>query len=640
MQGRGISQKKLVKPTNLPGVRKRHTRLLLPATIQVGDEPEKSVNLFIDTGSEVDLIRGGVVAPKYLAPARRPLQLWAANSGVLAGGQKEVVVHIKIDAVDCDSKKKIAITTPTYLYEASTEDDITISLLWLAERGFDVCADRHGLMGHIDGHKVWVGGLEEEGLAPLDHQPVCVKSAHVKTGKRALDLFCGQKSAARVLERHGFQVETLDSDPKRDPSMCVNIMEWDYRAAYPSKYFHTIVAAPPCTEYSAAKWRPPRNPESADPVVKKTLEIIEYFQPEIWWLETPRNGLLARRDFMQSYPWVDCDHCQFEDLGYQKPTRFFGSKHLLSLKPVLCDGKSCPSLEAPEDCQAKKRLRHRKSLGGNQGSAKKEVTYYIPPELVEYVSGLGPQSPGVDAETPIGRVNAIDEQEETDPFILDPENLPKLERVRCMRLRAMPEVDFADDDPDEDDEVLWEVAKRIDIAEKNVCSVVGGDPPPADPLAILASELKDALIKEFGDTSLSGKYPKHPLPVRGPFGEGEIWLMPDAKPVSVPPFHLAGERRDALDSLVGKCIDQGKLETGRGPWNTPAFPVPKKVPGTYRLVQDLRPQNAVTIKDGHPLPRIGDMVFRQGKNRIWTVLDLVDGFHQMPLKRNTGTSLA
>ena len=101
----------------------------------------------------------------------------------------------------------------------------------------------------------------------------------------------------------------------------------------------------------------------------------------------------------------------------------------------------------------------------------------------------------------------------------------------------MPEVDFADDDPDEDDEVLWEVAKRIDIAEKNVCSVVGGDPPPAAPLAILASELKDALIKEFGDTSLSGKYPKHPLPVRGPFGEGEIWLMPDAKPVSVPPFH-------------------------------------------------------------------------------------------------------
>ena len=83
---------------------------------------------------------------------------------------------------------------------------------------------------------------------------------------------------------------------------------------------------------------------------------------------------------------------------------------------------------------------------------------------------------------------------------------------------------------------------------------------------------------------------------------------------------------------MGKCIDLHKLEPGKGAWNTPAFPVPKKTPGTYRLVQDLRPQNAATVKDGHPLPRINDMVHRQGKNTVWTVLDLVDGFHQMPLR--------
>ena len=369
------------------------------------------------------------------------------------------------------------------------------------------------------------------------------------------------------------------------------------------------------------------------PHSQKTLEIIEYLQPEIWWLETPRNGLLARRDYMQGYPWVDCDHCQFEDLGYQKPTRFFGSKHLSDLQSILCDGHKCPSLEAPEGGATKKRRRHRKALGGNQGCAKKEVTYYIPPSLVEYVTGLESLTHNGDIGTPSGRVSAINGVEDADPFTLDPENLEKLERVRCMRLRAIPEVVFPDENPDEDEEVLWEVAKRIDNAEKLVCSVVGEEVPPADPLDILASELKDALIKEFGDTSLSGKYPPHPLPVRGPFGEGEIWLEKGARPVSVPPFHLTGERRDALDKLVGECISQGKLESGKGPWNTPAFPVPKKVPGTYRLVQDLRPQNAVTIKDGHPLPRIGDMVFRQGKNRIWTVLDLVDGFHQMPMKK-------
>jgi hypothetical protein len=146
------------------------------------------------------------------------------------------------------------------------------------------------------------------------------------------------------------------------------------------------------------------------------------------------------------------------------------------------------------------------------------------------------------------------------------------------------------------------------------------------------NRLKEALVAEFGATSLSGIYLRDP-PIRGPFGEAEIRLKKDAVPTSIPPYQMTGERRDALDSLVGKYIDQGKLESGMGPWNTPAFPVPKKVPHTFRLVQDLRPQNAATEKDGHPLPRIGDMVQRQGNNRVWTVLDLVDGFHQMPLKK-------
>ena len=475
----GGKPKKLVTPTHLPrGPLKRHTRLLIPATLQVGDEPEISVSLFIDTGSEVDLVRAGVVPSFYIKPAKRPLHLWAANAGQLPGGKSEVLVNLRIVGYDVEQKSKVAITTPTLLYEATAEDDVMLSLLWLAERGFDVCADRHGLMGHVDGRKVWVGGLEEEHLEPLGHQPVCVRACPVTAGRRALDLFCGQKSAAKVLEKHGFHVETLDNDPSRDPSICIDIMEWDYVAAYPPRYFTIIVAAPPCTEYSAAKWRPPRQPEKADPVVKRTLEIIHYFQPDRWWLETPRNGELARRDFMQSYPFVDCDHCQFEERGYQKPTRFFGSDHLRSLRPVLCDGRTCTSLEAPGTDATKRHLRHRNRLGGNQGSAKKEVTYYIPPELVEYVSGFQVPSPGTDAECRQGTVATIGTQEDCPEYYTDPHKLELLERVRCMRLRADPDsVDFADENPDEDDEVLWEVARRIEIEEKKVSAVVEGDPP-------------------------------------------------------------------------------------------------------------------------------------------------------------------
>ena len=87
--------------------------------------------------------------------------------------------------------------------------------------------------------------------------------------------------------------------------------------------------------------------------------------------------------------------------------------------------------------------------------------------------------------------------------------------------------------------------------------------------------------------------------------------------------------------LIADAELAGKLEDGNttSGWNTPCFPVPKKN-GKFRLVQDLRPQNEATIKDGHPLPRIGAIVQKQGKFKIWTTLDLVDGFHQMPLRED------
>ena len=129
--------------------------------------------------------------------------------------------------------------------------------------------------------------------------------------------------------------------------------------------------------------------------------------------------------------------------------------------------------------------------------------------------------------------------------------------------------------------------------------------------------------------------PSQPHPIRGLFGEAEIWLKPDATPVNVAPYRIAGERKAAWTNLVDKILESHKIEPGVSAWNTPSFPVPKKRPGEYRLVQDFRPQNAATVKDGHPLSRIGDILQRQGNFEMWTVLDLVDGYHQMHLKKNT-----
>ena len=65
---------------------------------------------------------------------------------------------------------------------------------------------------------------------------------------------------------------------------------------------------------------------------------------------------------------------------------------------------------------------------------------------------------------------------------------------------------------------------------------------------------------------------------------------------------------------------------------SPAFPVKKKEAGKWRLVVDYRVPNAATIPDSYPLPRIEEILARQGHFKIWSVLDLKAGYHQVPLK--------
>jgi hypothetical protein len=166
--------------------------------------------------------------------------------------------------------------------------------------------------------------------SPQAYHPSTVKN------RRALDLFSGTGAVGRHLAKLGFEVTTLDWDKNFNPDICVNILDWDYKQ-YPPRYFRLISAGVPCTEYSRAKTVGDRKILEADAIALRTLEILEYFRPEIWWIENPRTGLLKSRKFMEGLSYINVDYCQFSDWGYQKPTRIWGCRELCEIGDWVCD---------------------------------------------------------------------------------------------------------------------------------------------------------------------------------------------------------------------------------------------------------------------------------------------------------------
>ena len=98
------------------------------------------------------------------------------------------------------------------------------------------------------------------------------------------------------------------------------------------------------------------------------------------------------------------------------------------------------------------------------------------------------------------------------------------------------------------------------------------------------------------------------------------------------PIRLVGERAAAEQEIVEDFLAQGWIEPcPASEWASNGFVVPKKEKGKWRLVVDYRQLNEATLPDAHPLPLIENMLENQSKRKIFTIVDLSKGFHQIPL---------
>jgi len=109
-----------------------------------------------------------------------------------------------------------------------------------------------------------------------------------------------------------------------------------------------------------------------------------------------------------------------------------------------------------------------------------------------------------------------------------------------------------------------------------------------------------------------------------------IPTRPGTKPIRQPPRRMGAERDAEVERQVEELCKRGIAEPADSPWSSPVVLVRKK-DSTWRFCIDYRQLNAVTCQDAYPLPRIDDTLDALAGSQLFSTLDLVSGYWQVPL---------
>ena len=197
---------------------------------------------------------------------------------------------------------------------------------------------------------------------------------------KLLELFSGTGSVGKVAKELGFDVVSLDL---KDANINTDILNWDYKQLNRNN-FKIIWASPPCVEYSIAKTTGVRKIDYANSIVKKTIEIINYFNPSVWFIENPQTGLLKHQEFMKDFDYFDLDYCKY-GFPYRKRTRIW--TNLKTWKPRPLCKKDCGNIIDNKQKETAQRMPSGKKSewGDNPIIHRQDELYRIPSDLVNEI---------------------------------------------------------------------------------------------------------------------------------------------------------------------------------------------------------------------------------------------------------------
>lgn len=110
---------------------KHNKQLLLQVYAETAEFVGRKINILVDTGAEINLIRPGLFPHSCFLPAQKPAELTTANGTRLEGGSHEIVLHFDLRKIQNGVEQNSPARCQVVFHSAEIQVDAIIGYPWL-----------------------------------------------------------------------------------------------------------------------------------------------------------------------------------------------------------------------------------------------------------------------------------------------------------------------------------------------------------------------------------------------------------------------------------------------------------------------------------------------------------------------------